>query len=270
MGFRDTNKEVFEELIRTKQISILLVDDSKVNQFLGKRILQNLGLINVSLSGNGLEALDLIKSTHFDVLLTDVEMPGLNGYQLSKEIRKIAAFDELVIIALTANTTSEDKALAVEAGINDYLTKPYSPHDLMDKLMKHLLDRKEVFMQELSSIQQKEIEPGILNIYSIFHNDRNDIKKFLSMLSMQIPELITKINLGLINDDIFTAFQAAHKLKSPVSLLAKKEVSDELSNFTEMLRTEGNGENNLIAFKELAPKLESILVLVNLELEKII
>jgi hypothetical protein len=136
--------------------------------------------------------------------------------------------------------------------------------------MKHLLDRKEVFMQELSSIQQKEVEPGILNIYSIFHNDRNDIKKFLSMLSVQIPELITKINLGLINDDIFTAFQAAHKLKSPISLLAKKEVNDELCHFTEMLRTEGNDENNLIAFKELAPKLESILVLVNLELEKII
>ena len=67
--------------------SVLLVDDNRVNQFLGKRILQNLGIQHIELAGNGEDAFYMVQQRDFDVLLTDVEMPGMDGYELSMAIR---------------------------------------------------------------------------------------------------------------------------------------------------------------------------------------
>lgn len=126
-----------EEVFENPYIRILLVDDNRVNQFLGKRLLKNIGIENVDLCSNGTDALIKMSEAKYDVLLTDIEMPGMNGYELSKAVRAQEHAQDLLIIALTGNASDDDKAKAAESGINVFITKPYSPEDLLN-VLKHI------------------------------------------------------------------------------------------------------------------------------------
>jgi CheY-like chemotaxis protein/HPt (histidine-containing phosphotransfer) domain-containing protein len=251
-----------------KSLSILLVDDNKVNQFLGKRILQNLGITNIVLAGNGNEALELVINGSYDILLTDVEMPGMNGYELSAAIReKEAGEKKIIIIALTANASEEDREKAVVAGIDDYITKPYSPQDLMYTLQKNLLENRPFMVEDFGQAIKEKPNEGIKNVYSVFRDNKEDVKQFLHMLSGQLPELIQQIKTGIITENWDLSFQAAHKLKSPVKMLSSVQLFDKLSVFTEDLKERKNLNLSPENFETIAPELESLLVMVNKELE---
>ncbi len=251
-----------------KSLSILLVDDNKVNQFLGKRILQNLGITQIEMAGNGNEALELVNKGFYDILLTDVEMPGMNGYELSAAIREKEAGDKkLIIIALTANASEEDREKAIMAGIDDYITKPYSPQDLMYILQKNLLGKQPFMVEDFGSSANDQPNDGVKNVYAVFRNNNEDVKYFLHMLSGQLPTLIQQIKTGIITENWDLSFQAAHKLKSPVKMLSSIQLFEKLSDFTEELKDRRNLHLSPENFEKIAPELESLLVMVNKELE---
>lgn len=220
----------------TSKLKVLLVDDNKVNQFLGKRILNSLGIDQVDLASSGTEALELLRNKTYHVLLTDVEMPGMNGYELSRQIRSETSIsDGLTIIAVTANASDEDREQARAAGIDDYLTKPYSPQDLSEALSKHI-----AYGNDQTDIQDglnTESTDGISKIYAMFNHHTPDVAFFLQMLSKQIPELMDEIQHGIEGiTSLEAAFQAAHKLKSPVKIFAGESLAAKFSAFTESLR----------------------------------
>ncbi len=260
----------FTSYFMNRELSVLLVDDNRVNQFLGKRILQNLGITNVELAGNGHDAFNLIKGHRFDVLLTDVEMPGMNGYELSKAIRAHQTSESrITIIALTANAAEDDRQQARDAGIDDYLTKPYSPQDLQEMLQKYLPQKDQMIMEEIITIKHTNTEEGIARIYEMFHHNKDDVKHFLYMLSGQIPQLLHEIKVGILDSDWDTTFQASHKLKSPVKMLSSDPLIDKISFFTEAIRQRKDLDQAPALFEELAPAIESLLVMVNKELESL-
>lgn len=264
-------KRQIQDKNTNKNISILLVDDNRVNQFLGKRILQNLGISNIEIAGDGITAFELIKNNNFDVLLTDVEMPGLNGYELSEAIRSYENNTKhITIIALTANASDEDRELAKKAGIDDYLTKPYSPQDLQDMLLKYLHKKEKFIFEDLSTLKNGDSNDSIGHLYTIFHHNKDDVRHFLHMLSGQIPLLTSEIKAGIELENWEEAFQAAHKLKSPVKMLGGNELVLQLNILSEQLNEKKATETALANFEIIAPSLESLLVLVNRELEKLI
>lgn len=243
---------------------VLLVDDNKVNQFLGKRILSNLGIQSVDVASDGEEAFNKICNGQYDVILTDVEMPGMNGYELSRKIRGYEpASRRHVIIALTANASEEDRLNAEAAGIDDYLTKPYSPQDLLDVLKKHFYQSRVAEMEELS---QSEVF-GIARVYAVFNHQENDVLHFLQMLQQQLPKLIEEIRTGLNTGQQELAFHAAHKLKSPVKLLASPAFTDRFTDFTEQLRDHSTAVTES-AFHDFETELSGLLVLINSEIER--
>ncbi len=261
-------KGLFHKEFTSRNVSILLVDDNKVNQFLGKRILQNLGILNVEIAGDGISAFECAKHTNFDIILTDVEMPGMNGYELSKAIRSFEDESKrITIIALTANASEEDRELAKNAGIDDYLTKPYSPQDLQEILLKHLHKNDRLIMEDFSTIQTGDSNDAIRHLYTIFHQNKDDVRHFLHMLSGQIPILTSEIKSGIETGNWEHAFQAAHKLKSPVKMLAGVELETQLNLLTEQLKEQKDLNTSQSNFEKLAPALESLLVLINQEIE---
>ena len=247
------------------ELRVLLVDDNKVNQFLGKRILNNLGITLIDVAGSGHEALQKISEKPFDVLLTDVEMPGMTGYELSKQIRSTeTAESRLTIIALTANASDEDRDNAIQAGIDDYLTKPYSPQDLLDVLKKYTINRKHLVMEEINPTEGN----GIEKLYAVFNHNTHDVNQFLKMLHQQLPALIHEISNGLNQDQRDIAYNAAHKLKSPVKMLSGEIFTEEFSKFTESLRNGLPLDQARTTFQELEKELEGLLSMINSELEK--
>ena len=244
-----------EEVFENPYIRILLVDDNRVNQFLGKRLLKNIGIENVDLCSNGKDALTKMSEAKYDVLLTDIEMPGMNGYELSKAVRLQEHAQDLLIIALTGNASDDDKAKATESGINVFITKPYSPEDLLNVLKTHT---RHTPISTPAPVEVKETvitHHGIQQIHDIFKNNTDDVRHFLMMLSFQLPELHKEILAGIENENWEQVFQSTHKIKSPLKLFG----DDELFELLDQLSFDAKSHNDTGSFKSRMEKISSLL-----------
>ena len=125
------------------KVHILLVEDNFINQQVATEMLKNLGF-SVALANNGQEAIEMLvqKPTFYSLILMDCQMPILDGYTATKMIRtaKTVGYDkDIPIIALTAFAFESDRERAIEAGCNDYLTKPVSQEAIEKILDKYSL-----------------------------------------------------------------------------------------------------------------------------------
>ena len=134
----DTSPKTAINIDKLKQESrrILLVDDNLVNRQIGEKILSKLGH-QVSLACNGIEAVEHFKNedvdrSHFDLVFMDCQMPEMDGYEATQKIRALGI--NIPIIALTANTTEEDRQKAEDCGMNDFLSKPFKIHELQETI----------------------------------------------------------------------------------------------------------------------------------------
>ncbi len=108
---------------------ILLVEDNPVNQLVAKGMLGKLGC-EVSIAAHGGEALDQLEQSEFDLVLMDCNMPVMDGYEASRQIRRSGRWPQLPIVALTANAMSEERERCRAAGMSDYLAKPFRREEL--------------------------------------------------------------------------------------------------------------------------------------------
>jgi CheY-like chemotaxis protein len=119
------------------ELSILLVEDNELNQRLMKISLKK-NNYKVTIANNGLEGVELFKNQQFDLILMDLMMPVMDGFEATKEIRKIEAFDKsrsyTPIIAFTANTLNNDHDKCVSGGMDDILEKPFNFEKFSDIL----------------------------------------------------------------------------------------------------------------------------------------
>ncbi len=114
---------------------VLVAEDHFVNQQLFRTILEKMGL-NVIVANNGREAVERVKNEAIDLVFMDVHMPEINGYEASLHIRKLDG--DLPIIAVTANATPEERGRCTDAGMNDYLSKPFKNKDLVPLVDQYL------------------------------------------------------------------------------------------------------------------------------------
>lgn len=124
---------------------ILLIDDNEMNQDVAVEILRDLG-IHVEVANNGLIAIDMIhqkaaRGEMYDLVFMDMQMPVLDGVAATKQLREDTRFQNLLIIAMTANAMQSDKDLCMQAGMNDHLSKPIDPEQLEQRLY-HWLEHK--------------------------------------------------------------------------------------------------------------------------------
>ncbi|MDI3355872.1 response regulator [Pseudomonas sp. UYIF39] len=108
---------------------VLLVEDNPVNQLVAKGMLGKLGC-EVIVAGHGGEALDQLEHSEFDLVLMDCNMPVMDGYEASRQIRRSGRWPQLPIVALTANAMSEERERCRAAGMSDYLAKPFRREEL--------------------------------------------------------------------------------------------------------------------------------------------
>src|SRR5687768_10538410 len=108
---------------KAEQGDILVVDDNEMNRDMLSRRLKREGF-NVAVAEDGYQALEMIKSEKFDLVLLDIMMPGLSGYEMLPIIRETKSLAELPIIMTTAKDQSDDIVEGLRLGANDYVTKP--------------------------------------------------------------------------------------------------------------------------------------------------
>ena len=121
---------------------VLLAEDNELNQMLAENLLTNVGLA-VEIANDGTEAVEKMKSVaagHYDIILMDVQMPKMDGYEATRQIRALEDKEkaDIPIVAVTANAFEEDRQIAMETGMNGHLAKPYDVPEIM-KTLKELL-----------------------------------------------------------------------------------------------------------------------------------
>jgi signal transduction histidine kinase/CheY-like chemotaxis protein len=112
-----------------RRARILLVEDNPVNQLVAKGMLSKLGCV-VTVAAHGAESLDLLERSSFDLVLMDCNMPVMDGYEASRQIRRSGRWPDLPIVALTANAMPEERERCRAAGMSDYLAKPFRREEL--------------------------------------------------------------------------------------------------------------------------------------------
>ncbi len=196
---------------------ILLVEDNKVNQFLGKQLLSRMNC-RVSLAGNAAETLKILQEQCFDLILMDVQLPDMNGYELTRYIRNNlpAPTNTVPIVALTAYASEHEMENARRAGMNDYLTKPYGYAELSAILRKNVTSQN----------AENSIMPVLLQRMG---NNRTDAMKLAEMILKQMPSLCTRMEKFTAQEKWKSLSDLAHKMKSTTSLLGMPELINHLN-----------------------------------------
>ena len=118
-------------------MSVLLVEDEPINQIVAQELLSQTGLI-IDTADNGLQAVEKAKAKPYDLILMDMQMPKMDGVSATRLIRQIPGRQTVPIIAMTANAFSEDRARCMDAGMNDFLSKPVVPEKFYTTLLAWL------------------------------------------------------------------------------------------------------------------------------------
>lgn len=126
-------------VINLQSAKVLLVEDNKINQLLAKELLSKTQM-DIKVASNGQQAVAMVEKYPFDIVLMDVQMPVMDGYEATRKIRQqYYTKEELPIIAMTANAMKGDKEHCLAAGMNDYVAKPIKKEQLLDALQRQLV-----------------------------------------------------------------------------------------------------------------------------------
>ncbi|MBF0370565.1 MAG: response regulator [Magnetococcales bacterium] len=126
---------------------ILLAEDNEINQQVSRELLEQVG-IQVTLAENGQEAVELVTKGGFDGVLMDLQMPVMDGFEATRQIRKLSGTEKLPVIALTANVMTGDREKCLQAGLNDHVGKPVVPEQLYATLAKWIVNADAAFSRE--------------------------------------------------------------------------------------------------------------------------
>lgn len=210
---------------------ILIVEDNPTNLEIATIMLEQLK-ITVTTASNGLEALDQFTQKTFDMIMMDCNMPEMDGFEATKEIRKIeeqrVTKQHTPIIAFTAHVMKGDDQRCLEAGMDDYLAKPLKSEDLINTLQKWLGNNTQTTLMKNSKKQTTKTTPLVdEEVVSRLQKLMGD--KFITMLDqfLQISEQqIKDTETAAANDDFETVSICMHTLKSSSASIGMTKVSN--------------------------------------------
>ena len=131
-----------DEPVSGKPVRILMAEDNPINQKVGKLILQRAGFV-IDLVEDGSEALEAQRANPYDLILMDCQMPIMDGFEASRQIRQLDG-PQPVIVAVTANALVGERERCLQAGMNDYLSKPFQAEQLISVVKKWVSGRASV------------------------------------------------------------------------------------------------------------------------------
>ena len=210
MQQENTPRQLLSEYQSLEGFKVLYVEDVVPNQLLMEG-LSNKWKIDLDTALNGLEALEKVKQHHYDLILMDIHMPEMDGYEATAEIRKLhdPHYANIPIIALTASISDKTKNHIQEAGMNDYVAKPINPRDLHRKLYQFSQTALEVLETATEPLAESVDQPNFSQIRDLFVGDNQGYRQLLT----QIRELMQETR-----NDITEATRAGQPEKLHLSI----------------------------------------------------
>lgn len=196
-------------------LKILVVDDNEINRLVATTILNNYGALTEEAS-NGIEALEFLKGEMVDLVLMDIQMPVMNGYDAAKILRKeISA--TVPIIALTANAIKGDNMKCLEAGMNDYIAKPFKEEDLL-KMIANMLKTNVSLKTKVTqaAVNAPASYYDLAEIKNISRGNEAFVQKMVKMFAEQMPKHIEELQMKYEEKDLDAVGEIAHRIKPTI------------------------------------------------------
>jgi hypothetical protein len=230
-------------------LKILLADDNEYNRIVTHDTLASKASVEITEVVNGKEAVELLSQQDFDVVLMDVQMPLMDGYEATRFIRERFASpkNQTPVIALTASVIRSDLDKCREAGMNDYIPKPFKASQLISVIAR-VAQREIRFSEKSIPVMKNEIENDKVTnlgyLKEFCEGDKIRMQKYIDMFLASAPYIIDYINIALNNKDYPEIAGQVHGNKTKLIMMGMNEAKD-LAAKIEVQCREGINPNDL-------------------------
>ncbi|RDI54988.1 response regulator [Flavobacterium glaciei] len=247
-----------------KNIRVLVVEDIALNQLLMKTLLDDFGF-ELDIAENGKIAIEKLQENEFDIILMDLQMPEMNGFEATKYIRNTMQ-STIPIIALTADVTTVDVYKCKAVGMNDYIAKPVDETVLYNKILGTLKKSKQDKKEEISATQIKKIK--YTNLEYLHRRTKSNPKLMMEMISLylaQTPPLITTMKQSLAEQNWQLLGAAVHKMVPSFSIMG---IGSNFENMAKKIQELATAQEQLEGIHDLVLQLEEVCLLTCIELQE--
>ena len=218
---------------------IMVVDDNEMNRLVATTILEEYGVL-VTEAVNGADATSLLRAEHFDLVLMDIQMPVMDGLEATSVIRNDLK-SAIPVIALTANAIRGENEKCFDAGMNDYLSKPFEESQLI-QIVSRWLDGGEFKNKKTVGLENADSLYNLTKLRDIARGNEKFINKMLQLFIEQVPATINEIKQAFIAADLDRIKALVHRIKPSIDSLGiasiKEDVRNIENNVTELFNTE--------------------------------
>ena len=244
MSFKKTNSpavfvpESQEPDRAIKTVKVLVAEDIVLNQLLMKTLLNDYGF-EWDIAGDGKIAIEKLQSNYYDIILMDLQMPEMNGFEATEYIRN-KMNSKIPIIALTADVTTVDLAKCMAVGMNDYISKPVDERVLYTKITGLVKQQLIIKSSESETGDGREETLKYVDLSYLTQRTKSDPKLMMEMISTyleQTPPLIKAMKESLQNKDWNTLQGAVHKMIPSFSIMG---ISKDFENLAKKVQESAN------------------------------
>ncbi len=246
--------------LQLQNASILLVEDNDINRLYAGSILKMWGC-PFDTAENGEVALEKHKNTHFDLILMDIQMPVMDGFEATKVIRQWPnEKGKVPIVALTANATQRDIDKCITLGMNDCLTKPFTQEDLLKILDKYLGNKFHVVESVNHTASNHHVDRiDFSYLEKVSGNNKEFIREIADAFIKSIPNSIQELEHNVENENWVELARVAHKIKPSITLLGVHNLKDKIVKLEEEAKLHKNPWQLTKLSKEVSAELKETL-----------
>lgn len=262
-----------------KNYHVLVVEDNLINQKYVEGLLLKWNM-SYKIANHGIEALTFLQNENFDIILMDIRMPEMDGYETTIEVRKLEgnANQDIPIVALTASAMSDEIDYAFEIGMNSYLTKPFTPDQLRQVLEQKLTlnPNRQALKQEESTItlsdtvivEKKEtLQSDYLE--KIYGCDRKYAADMFELFLETVPQQFALLKPLIEKQKVDEISKLAHQLKPSFTMVGLPEITQNLLILERMAKNNEDFEIMRLTFNEIENIFNRKISLVEKEFEEL-
>ncbi len=243
-----------------KYITILVVDDNDMNRLVASTILENYGAVIVE-AANGEEALFALDKNKTDLVLMDIQMPVLNGYDATRIIRNSG--NKVPVIALTANAIKGENEKCIEAGMNDYIAKPFKEDEFLKKIA-FWLNAKMTFSESLAVNEESDEEMlyDLSGLQEISRGNQAFIEKLVKLFCEESKVMIEQMKEAYASGKLDVMGAVAHKIKPSIDIL-------KINSLKQVIRSIEKAGKELNKTEELSTQIQFTDEVINKTIKKL-